>query len=119
MATNNLVTSAQSQQSSGDSPAQLNTVQVLDKCGSLAVVQPPPTAASVSLGDSAPAPPKARSTVKGPQPTSSAGAGPQTSSPSVMVVAPSRGVGAKNQLQVTKERPPEVVLETSNFWDSL
>ncbi|KAG7228915.1 hypothetical protein INR49_008693, partial [Caranx melampygus] len=55
-------------------------------------------------GDSAPAPPKVLSTVKGPHSTSSAGAGQQTSSPSVMVVAnvaPSRGVGANSQLQQT------------------
>ncbi|XP_071342896.1 transcription initiation factor TFIID subunit 4-like isoform X4 [Trachinotus anak] len=107
MATNNLVTEAQQLEScraagDGASSAQVNTVQDPDKRGAI-------TAAAVSKTDSVPAPPKVPPFGQGHQPTSFTAEvpvpGPQTSSPSVMVVAKVTipgGVTAKSQPQVTK-----------------
>ncbi|GAA6226205.1 transcription initiation factor TFIID subunit 4-like [Lates japonicus] len=118
MATNKLVAEAQKLEScgaagDGDSSVPVKTVLVPAKCGPGGAAQPPLTAAAVSKTDSVPGPPKVIPTGQSHQPTSStvtvtaAVPGPQTSSPSVMVVAKlatSGVVSANGQLQVTK--PP-------------
>ncbi|XP_044055802.1 transcription initiation factor TFIID subunit 4 isoform X2 [Siniperca chuatsi] len=112
MATNNVVNEAQKLESceaaaDGDPSIQVKILQVPAKCGPVAAVQPPHTAAGVSRGDSMFAPPKIIPTGQGHQSTSSTVTVPglQTSSPSVMVVAkvpPSGGVSVNSQPQVTK-----------------
>lgn len=88
-----------------DTSVQVKILQVPTKCGAIAAVQPPPTAAGVSRVDSAP--PKVIPAGQGHQRTSSTVTVPglQTSSPSVVViakVAAPGGVSANGQPQVTK-----------------
>lgn len=88
-----------------DTSVQVKILQVPARCGANTAVHPPPTAAPVPRGDSAP--PKVIPTGQSHQPTSSTITVPglQTSSPSVVViakVAASGGVSANGQPQVTK-----------------
>ncbi|XP_031167726.1 transcription initiation factor TFIID subunit 4 isoform X2 [Sander lucioperca] len=91
---------------SGTTLPQNHRQQVQAKCGPIAAVQSPATAAGGSKGDCVSAtPPKVLPTGHGPQPPSCTVAVRQTSSPSVMVVSkvvtPGRAT-ATSQPQVTK-----------------
>ncbi|XP_078114356.1 transcription initiation factor TFIID subunit 4-like [Sander vitreus] len=111
MATNKVVIEAPKLESSGaavagDTSNKVQILQVPAKCGPIAAVQSPATAAGGSKGDCVSAtPPKVLPTGHGPQPPSCTVAVRQTSSPSVMVVSkvvtPGR-VTATSQPQVTK-----------------
>lgn len=118
LATNKVVTESQKLEScgpagDGDSSVQVKILQVPAKCGPFTAVQPPPTAAAVSKGDSIFAPPKVITTGQGHQPASSTvTAGPQTPSPAIMVitkVAAPGGMSASGQPQVTKTALSQVV----------
>lgn len=114
MATNNVVIDAQKLEScggagDGDASVPVQIFQVPSKCGPITAVQPPHTAAAVSVS----APPKVLPTGHSHQPTSSTVTVPgrQTSSASVMVVAKVSapgGVSANGQPQVTKPAVSQV-----------
>nr|XP_020476582.1 transcription initiation factor TFIID subunit 4-like [Monopterus albus] len=109
MATNNDGQRLESCGVSGDegSSVEVKMLQITAKCGPFTAVQPAPTAAAVSKVDSICAPIKVAPVGQAHQPPSStvAGPGPQSSSPSVMVIAKVATPGAASangQLQVTK-----------------
>nr|XP_046247606.1 transcription initiation factor TFIID subunit 4-like isoform X2 [Scatophagus argus] len=106
MAPDKVVTEAQKLESCvaagyTDSPIQVKILQVPGKCGAITAVQPPPTAAGVTKGESAP---PALIPTGQPASTTVPATGLQTSSPVMVIakVATSGAVSANGQLQVTK-----------------
>lgn len=119
MATNKVVIESQKLEScgpagDGGSSVQVSMLKVSAKCGAITALQSPHTPAAVSKGDSISAPPKVITSGQGHLPASSTvtGLGPQSPSPSIMVIAKVATPGemsANGQPQVTKPALSQVV----------